>query len=124
VATSDQSEADKNKSELSLTVNASKAIPFPAFLSEAEKTAARKEHAKLSSLGAAPNYLCRQVIEWAQGHPTDPRAPEALYLAVRTTRYGCTNKETGRWSKAAYDFLHKHYPSSTWAKKTPYWFKD
>ena len=123
-ATSNQGEADKNKSEPAVTIDAAKGIPFPAFLSETQKTAARSERARLSSLGAAPNYLCRQVIEWTQGHPTDPRAPEALYLAVRTTRYGCTNKETGKWSKAAYDFLHKRYPTSTWAKKTPYWFKD
>jgi hypothetical protein len=49
--------------------------------------------------------------------------PEALHLAVKSTRYGCTDKETGRWSKAAFDLLRRKYPNSTWAKQTPYWFK-
>jgi len=25
----------------------------------------------------------------------------------KATRYGCTDKETGRWSKAAFDLLHQ-----------------
>jgi hypothetical protein len=94
------------------------------FLSPAQKAAAKNERARLSALGAAPNYLCKQVIAWAEKHPTDMRAPEALHLAVKSTRYGCTDKETGRWSKAAYDLLHKRYPNNPWTKKTPYWFKD
>ena len=78
----------------------------PAFLTAAQRAAAEKEYATLASFGAAPNYLCQQVIEWATRHPNDPRVPEALHLAVKTTRYGCTDKQTGKWSKAAHDFLH------------------
>ncbi len=99
-------------------------IPSPSFLSEAEKAAAHSQHARLAALGPAPNYLCRQVIGWVERHPTDPRGPEALHLAVKTTRYGCTDKETRKWSKAAYDVLHKRFPGNPWTKKTPYWFKD
>jgi hypothetical protein len=54
----------------------------------------------------------------------DPRAPEALHLAVRATRYGCKDEKTGSFSKQAYDALHKKYPKSTWAQKTKYWYKD
>jgi hypothetical protein len=97
--------------------------PVP-FLSAAERQTARKERLALDGIGAAPNYICQQVIQWATKSPSDPRVPEALHLAVRTTRYGCTDKESGRWSKAAFDVLHRKYPNSTWAKKTPYWFKD
>ncbi|HSS19443.1 MAG TPA: hypothetical protein VLL54_05160 [Pyrinomonadaceae bacterium] len=96
----------------------------PAFLSATQLTIAAKEYATLSSIDAVPNYLCQQVIAWATAQPSDPRIPEALHHAVKSTRYGCTNKQTGRWSKAAYDFLHKHYPGNTWTKQTPYWFKD
>ena len=99
-------------------------IPSPSFLSAAETTAARSQHARLVALGPAPNYLCQQVIGWVERHPNDPRGPEALHLAVKTTRYGCTNKETRKWSKAAYDLLHKKFPGNPWTKKTPYWFKD
>jgi hypothetical protein len=98
--------------------------PPPAFLSEAEIARGARESASLKALGTAPNYISRQVVDWANRKPNDPRVPEALHLAVRTTRYGCTDKETARWSKAAFDVLHRNYPNNPWTKKTPYWFKD
>jgi hypothetical protein len=96
----------------------------PLFLSPAQTARGAKEWSTLNALGAAPNYLCRQVIEWATKTPNDPRVPEALHLAVASTRYGCTDKDTGRWSKAAFDLLHRKYPNTSWARKTPYWFKN
>jgi hypothetical protein len=99
-----------------------KPIPLPEFLS-ASRTLATTQFAALQALGMAPNYLCRIAIAWAEKNPADPRAPEALHLAVRSTRYGCTDAETGRWSKAAYDLLHQRYPNTVWAKNTKYWFK-
>ena len=98
-------------------------IPVPEFL-RGSKTLSISQLAALQALGTAPNYLCRMAIAWAEKNPADPRSPEALHLAVRSTRYGCTDKETGRWSKAAYDLLHQRYPNTTWAKNTKYWFKD
>ncbi|HEU5236809.1 MAG TPA: hypothetical protein VFU37_06690 [Pyrinomonadaceae bacterium] len=100
----------------------SRPVETPDFLS-GSKALGDRQYAALQALGTAPNYLCRIAIEWAQKNPNDPRAPEALHLAVRSTRYGCTDKETGRWSKAAFDFLHSRYPNTTWAKNTKYWFK-
>ena len=99
-------------------------ISSPLFLNEAQRQAGTKEWAKLKGLGAMPNYLSKQVIQWATKDPSDKRVPEALHLAVNATRYGCTDKETGRWSKAAFDLLHRQYPNTTWAKKTKYWFKE
>jgi hypothetical protein len=99
-----------------------KSVSAPEFLKTAQTLAAR-QYAALQALGTGPNYLCRVSIEWAQKNPTDPRAPEALHLAVRSTRYGCTDNDTGRWSKAAFDLLHSRYPNTTWAKNTKYWFK-
>ncbi len=97
-------------------------IAAPEFLRSSQQVATRQA-ATLQALGTGPNYLCRIAIEWADKNPMDARAPEALHLAVRSTRYGCTDKETGRWSKAAYDLLHRRYPNTTWAKNTRYWFK-
>ena len=77
----------------------------------------------LQALGSAPNYLCRMAIDWTEKNPNDPRSPEALHLAVRSTRYGCTDKDTGRWSRAVFDLLHRRYPNTTWANNTKYWFK-
>jgi hypothetical protein len=95
----------------------------PDFLSVVTRATAIKERARLRALGTAPNYLCAQAVRLAGVKPTDPRAPEMLHLAVKSTRYGCTDKETGRFSKMAYDLLHKNYPKSEWAAKTKFWFK-
>jgi hypothetical protein len=102
----------------------SSGIPGPYFLTETQRAAGQKEWVALSSLGAIPNYLCKEVIQFANKNPSDPRVPEALHLAVNATRYGCTDKDTGRWSKAAFDLLHRRYGTTTWAKKTKYWFKE
>ena len=99
-------------------------VPVPPFVTPAQLATADKEFAQLAATGAAPNYLSRQVIEWATKNPADPRVPEALHLAVKTSRYGCADKQTGRWSKAAHDLLHRRYPNNEWTKKTPYWFKN
>ena len=114
----DPTEEEKNL----LGLPAEKRVPI--FLIAAQQATAEKEYATLAAFGAAPNYLCRQVIEWGTKNPGDPRVPEALHLAVKTTRYGCTDKQTGKWSKAAYDFLHQRYPNNAWTKQTPYWFKE
>ena len=118
------SEASPEESPKMIQFTATRTGPAPAFLSPAESKTGTKEWASLQAFGAAPNYIAQQVIEWANSHPADPRVPEALHLAVKTTRYGCTDKDTARWSKAAFDLLHRKYPNSPWTKKTPYWFKD
>jgi len=97
--------------------------PAASFLSSADRSQGAAEWKKLASLPAAPNYLTAQVIGYAQAHPEDPRSPEALFLAVRSTRYGCTDAKTGPLSKQAYDLLHQKYPDSDWAKQTRYWYK-
>lgn len=99
-----------------------KEMPAPEFLKSAQ-TEAASEAAKLKALGAAPNYLAQTVINWATRNPADRRVPEALHLAVKATRFGCTDEQTGRWSKAAFDLLHRKYPNTSWAKETKYWFK-
>lgn len=100
------------------------ASPAPDFLSAAQKAAGEKERAALFSQGTAPNYLARETLEWAKRSPNDPRVPEALHIVVMATRYGCSDKDTGAFSKAAWQLLHSRYAKSIWAKKTPYWFKN
>jgi TolA-binding protein len=92
------------------------------FLSAADRDQAAAEWKKLLSVATAPDWLGAQTLAFAQAHPQDPRVPEALYLAVRATRYGCTGKATGDFSHRAFDLLHRRYPNTEWAKKTPYWF--
>ena len=97
-------------------------FPFPEWLTETQKDAARSEWRKLSTIGTAPNYLTEQVIAYAKLRPQDPSVPQALHLAVRSTRYGCTNIETSRLSKTAFNLLHDHYPQSEWSAKTKYYY--
>lgn len=114
--------AEENREVVSFTATTTAAPP--RFLTPVEIERGAKEWSTLSAFGAAPNYITRQVIQWATAHPQDPRVPEALHLAVKTTRFGCTDKDSSRWSKAAFDLLHRKYPTNPWTKKTPYWFKD
>jgi hypothetical protein len=97
-------------------------FPFPWWLTDPERSEARSQWQKLSAIGTAPNYLTGEVLAYAEHHPEDPLVPQALHLAVRSTRFGCTNIETTKLSKAAFDFLHEHYPQSEWSAKTKYYY--
>jgi len=97
-------------------------VRSPDFLTETEKAQAASEWKKLSAIPTAPDYLPAQTVDWVNKNPEEARAAESLYLAVRSTRYGCTDKDTLKFSKAAFDLLHKRYPNSDWAKKTKYYY--
>ncbi len=104
--------------------NQVKETVYPDFLTAVEQAKAKQELDKLKALGPAPNFLSAQAVAWANAKPTDPRAPEALHLAVRSTRYGCKDEKTGDFSKLAFDTLHRKYPRSDWAAKTKYWYRS
>jgi tetratricopeptide (TPR) repeat protein len=104
---------------LSKMVRAASALDF---LTAAQKAAGQAEVQKLRTLDTAPNYLVAQVLAWAKRTPGDPRVPEALHLAVRSTRYGCTDAKTTQFSKQAFQLLHKQYPQSPWTRQTKYWY--
>jgi hypothetical protein len=95
--------------------------PQAQFLSADERARGRREWAEISKMAPAPDYLAGQTVEWARSNPTDPRAPEALHLAVRATRYGCDVGKSGS-SKEAFQLLHRRYPDSDWARKTKYYY--
>lgn len=102
-------------------------VPEPAFLSAQDKKSAADEIDALDALPSAPRWLGQLAVAWAHANPHDPRVPEALHLAVRAWRYGCTGIDESagavNYSKSSYDILHTRYPDSDWTKKTPYWFK-
>jgi len=94
----------------------------PPFLPGPERIAGREEWRRLQAEAPrAPDYLCRQTLAWARAHPDDPRVPEALHLAVRTTRY-TNGARTTTFPKQAFTLLHTRYPKSKWAAMTPYWY--
>ena len=95
---------------------------YPNFLTNAEKLTAEREHKQIISTGSSATFLARRAVEFANQNPKHPQTPEILHLAVRSTRYGCTDDNTKTYSKQAFDILHKRYSNSPWTKKTPYWF--
>ena len=96
--------------------------PEARFLTADQKQAARAEAEALAEIPAGPDFLGEQTLRWAEKHPGDRRLPEALHRVVRATRYGCTEAESSKVSKRAFTLLHRRFPNSEWAKKTPYWF--
>jgi len=114
----------KNRAELGqLKVLYPNSAPTAAFLPAADRAAGDAEWKKLATLPAAPTYLSGEVVRYAQKHLDDLRVPEALELAVRSTRYGCTDGETGNASKQAFDLLHAKFPRSAAAARTKFWYK-
>ena len=72
---------------------------------------------------SAPKRLSTRAINWGKRSKGKDGAPEALALAVKTTRYGCNwHGGHGAYSKAAHDVLHKRFGDTAWAAQTPYWF--
>lgn len=97
----------------------------PTFLSQEQLAQAKEENAKIKKIAiSGSNFLASKTSEWADFAPKEKRLPEALALAVRATRYGCQDCDTGKISKNAFDILKDRFGSSEWKKKTPYWFKD
>lgn len=97
-------------------------MDFPYFVSQKQIDDTNREWVDFAKLELAPNYLSAIVIKWAEGHLNDPNVPEALHLAVKSTRYGITDEKTSSFSKKAFQILHKQYPKSEWATKTKYWY--
>jgi len=94
--------------------------PKAQFLSSEQRARGETEWSRLTALPPAPEYLGTQAVAWVTSHASDPRAAEALHLAVRAVRYGCGAKAGA--SKAAFQLLHSRYPGSEWARKTKYWY--
>jgi len=99
-----------------------KKLYYPNFLTDAETKPVETEWATLSQLDGAPNWLAKQVLDFAKSNPNDPRVPEALHFVVRATHLGCNDANSPRYSKSSFLLLHKRYPHNPWTEKTPYWY--
>ncbi len=99
-------------------------VDSPSFVGDSDREQAASEREALALRTPAANYLAAEVLDYARSHVADPRVPEALHLVVRATRYSdCSDDSTGRFSKQAFDLLHRRYPQSSWTKQTPYWHR-
>ena len=96
---------------------------YPNFLTAEQTSEAAREQIQIQKSGNSATFLARRAVEFAARNPIHRQTPEILHLAVRSTRYGCTDSSTEKFSKEAFTILHKRYPNSEWTGKTPYWFK-
>ena len=98
-----------------------RAIPKPSFLSPVELETARRERVAMLALGDAKSYLGKQVLEWARTSPSDPRLPEALFIAVKANesyKYGCDSWNFDEVTRnKALSLLRKRFPLSPWTVK-------
>jgi hypothetical protein len=101
-------------------------LPAPgsaALLAEGQRDGEAEAEKVLEAEPWEATYLARQTLDWALQHPDDPRVPEALHRAVMASHYRCTDENTGKYSKQAFDLLHRQYPKSEWTAQTPYWYR-
>ena len=82
-----------------------------------------KEIRALTRMPQGPKRLSDAAIAWGKASKGKDGAPEALALAVKTTRYGCNwHGSHARYSKAAQELLAKKFTGTPWQQQTPYWF--
>jgi hypothetical protein len=107
-------------------------LPVPAFISAQQAELASAEYQRLQEMPASVALIGQRVLAHATAHPDDSRVPEALALTVRAGHYACQapnpnasgdgKSEYTGISTAAFQMLHRRYPKSSWALKTPYYY--
>ena len=112
-----------DRSEDHASPEASETLRHPRFSQySASQIADIREVAQLRSTAATTSFG-PHVLRYAKDHLDDPRIPRTLHRLVFATRHAC-QLAPGKISQAAYALLHKHFPDSEWAEKTPYWHGD
>jgi hypothetical protein len=93
------------------------------FLTKEQRAAAEAEGSAIRSAGPwGATFLLRSTLEWAAAQAGDPRIPEALHRAIMAAKFRCTDAGTRKYSKQAFELLHRNYPGSAWTTKTKYWY--
>jgi len=59
-------------------------------------------------------------LAWAKQKPKDPEVPKALHFFIHRKYYG--QSPDTKFSREAYQLLHKNYTNSEWAIKTKYYY--
>jgi hypothetical protein len=115
-----------NRDEASETISLlypARQVPYPAFLTDAERAAVERESQALTAIGPARSYLAQETIKWARANPAAAGAAEALALVVEGWRWNCGDNDKWQLAREAFGLLHRQYPESEWAKKTRYWYR-
>lgn len=82
-----------------------------------------EEIRKLRHIGqvSVAGFFGPAVLRYARSNRDDPRTPYALHRIVFATRHACMGGP-GEISRQAHSYLHRHFPNTEWAEKTPYWY--
>jgi hypothetical protein len=99
-------------------------VPFPPFITDAERRDTASELDALTRAGSPRAWLTTAVIGWARERRTDPEAAEALALTVDGWRWSRCEADPPKSDlpRQAFALLHRQFPQSEWAKKTLYWY--
>jgi hypothetical protein len=99
-------------------------VSTPVFLSEAERAGAAAEMTAFRAAGPAREFLTREALAWARAAPSDLDAAEALARAVEGWRRTCgASLSDPSLPRVAFTMLHRQFPKSEWARRTPYWYQ-
>ncbi len=98
--------------------DAEKDRPEPAVVPAAERAAAAQEQKQLTAFSSPVGVAARFAIEYGTLHPDDPRLPQLLLDINRKSRYA----HDTQWSKKAFLFMHKTYPSHPLTRQVKYWY--
>ena len=69
------------------------------------------------------SHLGAEALKWAREKRRDVDVAEALALTVQQWHFGCG--DDGKWdiARQAFATLHRQFPQTAAAKRTPYWYK-
>lgn len=81
-----------------------------------------KERAALGAMGSATGAFARWVLAQSRRPDRPADLPWLLYVGIQSTKGGCTDKDNSAQSKAMFQTLHRLYPKSEWAKRSPYFY--
>lgn len=87
------------------------------FLSPDDIAQASKEFTALTKTGSATDSLGRIVVDYAMKHPGDPRLAEALFLVIRSNRYGCDRFDDAHQAREALRLLKRRFAASDFARR-------
>lgn len=101
-------------------------LRLPPFVATAQEQAQRERGYFLTGRQAADGsdpappgtiYLWDEALAYAEAHPRDARSPEMLYWLIRIARWGGNHNQL---SRRAFRLLHRRYPGTTWARRSPF----
>ena len=109
----------------SLTYGTDQPMPYPSFVTVAERANVDAELTALRALGEPRVFFMSTAIAWARARPADPLAAEALALSIEGWRWSACDFSAGTKSSLpsrAFALLHRQFPDSEWARRTRYWY--